>query len=345
MTKNIELSKSPKIQKIQKVFVCETCNYKCCKNSEYTKHLSTAKHHRLTNPKEILGNTKKIKQKISKVYLCDCGKDYKHQSSLCKHKKTCNATMEIKNTIVKQDTENLENPDNNSKESIILALIAQNKELMNLLTTQQHEHSKTVQEQSKTMQEQTKTLQKTMQEQTKTIQEMVPKIGNNNTTNNNKFNLHVFLNEECKDAINFSEFIENIEVTEEDLENQAQLGYVSGISKLFLENLKELGTTKRPIHCTDNKRNTLYIKEDNEWDKEGSLDQMKQGIFKVQCKTFQRLCAIKDENQEEYSDMDSDFSVKCLNIQRNLTPGSQRETTIGKIVNNISTNSTIEREP
>ena len=337
-------TKTPKTPKTQTNYLCNICDFNCRKLSEYNRHLVTTKHKKRSTTKHdiIIGEDKS--KNATATYKCTCGKIYKHSSGLSRHKHICKPTN---NTIVKQDTENLENPDNNSKESIILALIAQNKELMNLLTTQQHEHSKTVQEQSKTMQEQTKTLQKTMQEQTKTIQEMVPKIGNNNNTtnNNNKFNLHVFLNEECKDAINFSEFIENIEVTEEDLENQAQLGYVSGISKLFLENLKELGATKRPIHCTDKKRNTLYIKEDNEWDKEGSQDQMKKGIFKVQCKTFQRLCAIKDENQEEYSDMDSDFSVKCLNIQRHLTPGYQRETTIGKIIDNVSTNSTIDREP
>ena len=85
----------------------------------------------------------------------------------------------------------------------------------------------------------------------------------------NNFNLNLFLNEECKDAINFSEFINNIQVSFEDLENQAEIGYVNGISKLFIKNIQELGIYKRPIHCTDKKRKTLYIKENNEWDKEG----------------------------------------------------------------------------
>jgi hypothetical protein len=285
----------------------------------------------------------KIGKPVVKTLECnECNKIFQTRSGLWRHRKKCDTNKykqkqdvadnetdvaygayvaDDENTTVEQN--NIENKDNVDYKSMFLDAMSQNKEIMELLKEQS----------------------KTMQEQSKTIQEMVPKIGNTTNNNNNKFNLQVFLNEECKDAINFSEFIENIEVTEEDLENQAQLGYVSGISKLFLENLKELGATKRPIHCTDKKRNTLYIKEDNEWDKEGSLDQMKKGIFKVQCKTFQRLCAIKDENQEEYSDLDSDFSTKCLNIQRHLTPGYQRETTIGKIIDNVSTNSTIDREP
>jgi hypothetical protein len=313
-------------------YICNKCNFKTLYNSNYEKHLLTAKHKTKTKKYkmetlETLETTKDGKDgKDGTPYMCECGKKYKVRSGLWKHKKNCslNNSSIIIDDQDKQDNNAIVNQDNTDYKSMFLDAMSQNKEIMELLKEQS----------------------KVNIEQSKAIQEMVPKIGNNNNnTTNNKFNLQVFLNEDCKDAINFSEFIENIEVTEEDLENQAQLGYVSGISKLFLENLKELGTNKRPIHCTDKKRNTLYIKEDNEWDKEGSQDQMKQGIFKVQCKTFQRLCAIKDENQEEYSDMDSDFSVKCLNIQRHLTPGYQRETTIGKIIDNVSTNSTIDREP
>jgi hypothetical protein len=101
---------------------------------------------------------------------------------------------------------------------------------------------------------------------------------NNNTTNNNQFNLQVFLNEDCKDALNFSDFVETIQISFADLENQAENGYIKGISKLFIENLQSLGINKRPIHCTDTKRKTLYIKENGAWDKEGSQDTLKNGI-------------------------------------------------------------------
>jgi hypothetical protein len=97
----------------------------------------------------------------------------------------------------------------------------------------------------------------------KTIQDIVPKIGSNNTTtnttNNNQFNIQVFLNEDCKDALNFSVFIKQIQVSLVDLENQAENGYIKGITKLFIENLQGLGMNKLPIHCTDKKRKTLYI--------------------------------------------------------------------------------------
>ena len=181
----------------------------------------------------------------------------------------------------------------------------------------------------------------------KTMLEMVPNIGNNNTTNNtnntnnNQFNLQVFLNEDCKDALNFSDFIKQIQVTFEDLENQAECGYVKGISKLFIENLKELGTYKRPIHCTDKKRKTLYIKENNKWDKEGSQNTLKKGIREVSRKGMECLMKEKEENQEEYKDNESDFSQKCLSIHRNILPRVPQETTISKVIEQISQNSGI----
>ena len=171
------------------------------------------------------------------------------------------------------------------------------------------------------------------------LNETIPKIGNttNNTTNNNnQFNLQVFLNEDCKDAINFSEFIENIKIAFEDLEHQAEVGYINGVSKLFIENLRDLGTHKRPIHCTDKKRKTLYIKENNEWDKEGSQNTLKKGIREVSRKGMECLMKEKEENQEEYKDVESDFSQKCLSIHRNILPRVPQDTTINKVIEKIS---------
>jgi len=276
-------------------------------------------------------------------HICICGKSYKHKTSLYKHHKSCNSIVTTQpNIIVPQD--NVENLDKNKdRESLILSLITQNKELMSLLSTQQQEHKEETKDLVETIQVQSTT----MQEQTKTIQEMIPKMGNNNnnTTNNNKFNLQVFLNEDCKDAINFSDFIENIKVTVEDLENQAQLGYVGGISKLFLENMKELGVNKRPIHCTDKKRNTLYIKENDKWDKDGSQEQLLYGIKVLTGRANQTLCDMKEDNPVEYSDIDSAFSTKCEDIQRNLLPVFPRETTFGKVIDSISNGSIVDREP
>jgi hypothetical protein len=208
----------------------------------------------------------------------------------------------------------------------IMDIITQNKEIMDALVLQNEQ------------------LMKKNNELTNTIQEMIPKIGNNNNNNNNtnNFNLQNFLNEDCKDAINFSEFIENIKITFEDLEHQAEVGYVNGVSKLFIENLRDLGTHKRPIHCTDKKRKTLYIKENNEWDKEGSQDTLKKGIREVSRKGLECLTKEKEENQEEYKDIESDFSQKCLSIHCNILPSVPSDVSINKVVENISKTSIIK---
>ena len=298
------------------VYLCEDCNFKCGNKKDYKRHLLTAKHNIRTirtekNPKKPL------------VYDCKCGKTYKSRSSLWYHNKKCSLINE--STTVQENQEDkpsIMDIITQNKEHAFLELMSKNNELMNLL------------------QEQTKNVNKL----TKTVNDMIPKIGNNNTTNNNtnnQFNLQVFLNEDCKDAINFSDFIKQIQVSFEDLENQAESGYVKGISKLFIENLKELGTNKRPIHCTDKKRKTLYIKENNEWDKEGSQDTLKNGIQEITKITMRTLIKEKEDKAEEYSDMDSVFSMKCIDIQRNLFPTAPRETSFSKVMENITKNSGI----
>ena len=279
-----------------KKYECLTCNFNTLYKSNFQKHLLTAKHTLETSGNKKMG-------KNGTPFICCCGKKYKTRSGLWKHKSCC-----IKNdsTVFNKCDHQSQITKPSNKDQLILDLLAQNKELINILN------------------------------------ETIPKIGNttNNTTNNNNnFNLQVFLNEDCKDAINFSEFIDNIKISFEDLENQAEIGYVNGISKLFIENLQILGTYKRPIHCTDKKRKTLYIKENNEWDKEGSQDKLKKGINILSIKSQEKLIQEKHENQEEYNDINSEFSEKCISIQRNLYPDVPRETAINKVIENISKNS------
>ena len=293
------------MEKNGKKWECLTCNFKTLYRSNFQKHLMTAKHKMETSGNKKMG-------KNGTPFICSCGKKYITRSGLWKHKSCCS-----RNNISSQ--ENLE------QNISLMDIISQNKEIMDALVLQNEE------------------LRRQNIEQSNTIRELIPKIGNNNTTNNNnnQFNLQVFLNEDCKDAINFSEFIENIKVSFEDLEHQAEVGYINGVSKLFIENLRDLGTHKRPIHCTDKKRKTLYIKENNEWDKEGSQNTLKKGIREVSRKGFECLMKEKEENREEYKDIESDFTQKCLSIHRNILPGVPQETTINKVIEKISQNSGI----
>ena len=300
-----------KTSKNIKNFSCEKCNFYCCKKGDYNRHLLTTKHKWNNN------GTKNTSKNI-KAYTCFCGKTYKVASGLWKHKQKC----------VQDDNSNITQENLEEKPSL-MDIITQNKEIMDALVIQNEQLMKKNNE-----------LTNTIIEQSNTIQEIIPKIGNT-TNNNNQFNLNVFLNEDCKDAINFSEFIENIKISFEDLEHQAEVGYVNGVSKLFIENLRDLGTHKRPIHCTDKKRKTLYIKENNEWDKEGSQNTLKKGIQEVSRKNLECLIQEKEKNSKEYNDIESEFSEKCLHIQRNILPGVPRETSIGKVIEKISQKSGI----
>ena len=306
-------SKNP--QKSPKIFLCVECNYKCFNKKDYNKHILTRKHQMITN-----GNKKSPKiPKNPLMYICSCGRSYKYKSGLSRHKKNCTYNEEISETqeIIVEKT------DDDDYKNLIYQVMNENKELRTLLVKQNQEHKE----------ENTK-LQNT-------IHSMIPKIGN--TTNNQQFNINFFLNEECKNALNFSDFIKQIKITQEDLENQGQKGYIDGISKIFLDHLLNLGLTERPIHCTDVKRNTLYIKENNEWDKKDSKEQIKKGIREITRKGQKSLLDMKTNNNEEYSDMDSEFSNKCLNIQRNLVPVEPRDTTMSKIVTNISQNTLLDK--
>ena len=296
-----------KEQKNASIYICNICNFSSSKKSNYNKHLLTAKH-------KMLENAGKKMPKNANVFKCDCGKEYKHNQSYYRHKKNCT-----------KENNYITNQENQEEKHYMMKIISQNKEIMDALVLQNEE------------------LQRQNKEQSDTIKELIPKIGNNNNNNtiNNHFNIQNFLYEDCKDAINFSEFIDNIKISFEDLEQQSQIGFIKGISKLFIENLQELGTYKRPIHCTDKKRKTLYIKENNEWDKEGSQDKLKKGINILSIKSQETLLQEKQENQEEYNDIESEFSQKCISIQRNLYPDNPRETAINKVIENITQSSTI----
>ena len=170
--------------------------------------------------------------------------------------------------------------------------------------------------------------------------EMMGKMGNtiNNTNNNNQnnqFNINMFLNETCKDAINLSDFIERIEISHDDLENNAQLGFVNGMTKILMDNLRLLTINERPIHCTDVKRETLYIKDHNVWDKEQSVEKLENAIQEVSRKSIKSLLDWKKINPE-YGNMDSEFSKKCIPMQQNSTGICNKDSFYPKIIHNLA---------
>jgi hypothetical protein len=264
--------------KNSKVFECKHCDFVCSKQSNYDKHISTGKHKRLTNIEND--------NKNAKIFTCDlCSKHYFSRVGLWKHEKIC-----IKNNnVILSETDIAANVSNIDKEinqvitkDMFMELINDNKEMIKIIKDQ-HEQ----------------------------IKSMIPKMGNtiNNTTNNNNFNLNVFLNEQCKDAININEFIKSLKITLEDLYFTRKNGIAQGISNLMINGLKELDVYKRPIHCTDFKRDIVYIKEHDKWEKDNNNKIMKKTIEIVANKQRNKISDwvdlhpywIEDENlQYEY---------------------------------------------
>ena len=295
--------KSPKISKI---FFCEKCNYKCCKQSEYTKHTLTAKHKILHQHPPATNHS----ISIEKTYTCNCGKIYKHSSTLYTHKKKCQLVTNIHTSeekIIKIDNEPTD-------KELIMILIKENSEL-------------------------------------KTMMMEVIKTGTHNTINNtnshNKaFNLNFFLNETCKDAMNITDFVNSIQLQLSDLVRVGELGYVDGISNIIMKNLKLLDVTKRPVHCTDKKREVLYVKDENKWEKDDTENKIiRKAIKKVSHKNILMVPKFKDahpdcsKSDSKYSDQYNKIIVESFG-----GPGDDDSKKEDKIITNISKTIVIERE-
>lgn len=266
-------------KKNAKIFHCECCNFNTVNKYNFDKHLMTAKHIHTT---KMMSNTtnKRKNAKPTELHICECGKQYPYRASLHNHKKKCSFNkQEVKenykevfqnNNIISPDDLSDDDP---SKE-IVLKLVEENAEIKSLLFKQ-----------FETMHTQMCEQQKQMNEQ---INELIPRVGNNNTINKNKLNINIFLNEQCKDAITMEEFIKKIEVSLSNLLTTQTKGISEGVSNIFIENMKKLSVYERPLHCTDVKREILYIKsQENQysgnWEKDESNIKLKNALKQVSC--------------------------------------------------------------
>jgi hypothetical protein len=246
-----------------------------------------------------------------KKFVCsNCNKNYKDNSGLWKHKKIC---KEISNDNL-ISTKNTENLSNQITPEFILSILEQNKdvleqnkELSNLVIEQNKELSNLVIEQNKTIME----LAKNGQGNT---------IANNNINSHNKtFNLQFFLNETCKDAMNITDFVDSLKLQLSDLENVGKVGFVEGISSIIVKNLKALDVHKRPVHCADKKREIIYIKDEDKWEKEDEKkNKMRKVIKKVAFKNQNLLKKFKEEHpgcnfsESKYSDQYSKIVIEAM---------------------------------
>lgn len=257
-TKSAESAEKVPIQNNKKKYYCEKCDYSTCHLSHWKKHISTKKHvsKRFQNVSKM--ETQKVPKSTIKKYCCpNCDKVYKSRSGLYKHSQTC---VEI----VIQEEEETENQIVTTEDQTFMTTCMQT--MMAMMKEMQAEKEERMK------------LQDQICKQQEQMSELIPKVGNNN---NNRININVFLNENCKDAINMSEFLEGIKVQLQDLEYVKNNSLQDGISQIFVNELKQLDTCKRPIHCTDVKRETLYIKDEGDWSKDQHREKLQQGFRDV----------------------------------------------------------------
>ena len=303
--------------KIQPRFYCKFCDYGTSKKSNYETHIMSNRHIRITNDYTKGQDSAKIQPKFSHQYehglnVCLCGKKYKHRQGLWNHKKKCNNVKDAKDDkdeYDKEDKQEINKNGINLDKELFMMLINQNKELLEIVkngtsnTNTNHSH---------------------------------------NTTNshNKAFNLNFFLNETCKNAMNITDFVDSIKLQLSDLMEVGELGYVDGISKIIVKNLNNLDETIRPVHCTDKKRETMYIKDEGEWNKEDEKkSKLKKVINKIADKNIRLLPQFREKYPEynNSSSKTSDIYEKVV-IEAMTTDQDKKE----KIIKNISKVTTIK---
>ena len=295
-------------------FICSPCNFICSKKSNYNKHLLTAKH------KKALNET--CSEVTDEDFQCaSCMQYFSSRTTLWRHRKKCQ-----KNAALHNDPTTI--PNCNDESSYFLNILKQNSDFKDLILEQN----------------------KLIQQQHDSIKQLVakePSTQNNYNTitnNNQNFNLNFFLNTTCKDAINMSEFIENMNVQFEDIENIGRDGYVTGMTNMILSRIKNLEVTKRPMHCTDLKRETIYIKDNNVWEKDNDNTKLHSMIQCIAHKNYAILPAWRDKNPDCLDSDTSKFDF-CIKMMTNLLgdAGEGQVRLDNKVIRNLSKHINVDK--
>ena len=310
-------------EKIPYKHMCEPCNYITDNKKDYTKHLLTAKHIRLSDTNE--------KSQDCCSYMCNsCGNSYKHAPSLCKHKKKCKGPgQETSESTLPKPEEMMalmfkfmcdKLPDKSDQSQLVIELLKQNQDFKDVMMEQS----------------------KQLAEQNKQMMELANKAGNNtncNNTTNNKFNLNVFLNETCKDAISMDDFINSIEVTRDEFIHTGQVGFIEGISTVMAHRFRDMEVHTRPLHCTDLKRETIYIKNADKWEKDDAdKTNMRKAVRCVAKKNKQELWRWYNDNKPAVEQIGTDVCEDYFKYHKAALGGYGKEEDLkfeDKIMRNV----------
>ena len=292
-------------------FYCKNCDFKCFVKRDFNRHVNTQKHK--NNILTTFDNDFYQKKPSDKKYTCGkCNKDYKDRAGLWRHNKKCNSEVVI---TPNNDNKTNDNKTNDNKDELIEYLVKENKEIKELIL----ELAK---------------------------KDTYSHCTTNNNSHNKTFNLQFFLNETCKDAMNIMDFVNSIQLQLSDLESVGKLGFVEGISNIITNKLKALDVTQRPVHCADNKREILYIKDQDKWEKEDEeKKKIRKAIKRVASKNLNLLPKFK-EAHPDCSKASSKFSDQYNKIIVESCGGSgdndvEKE---DKIIKNIAKLVTIDKK-
>ena len=301
-------------EKIPLTYTCKKCDYNTLNKKDYNKHLLTKKHN-ATNTTEMSSP-----QPISVWHSCGCGKQYNHRASLWNHKKRCEVESNVggdNDVSTPQPLQQLVDA------SLVLELLKQNQEFKELMM-----------EQSKQLAEQQNQFLEAVKD---------GKIGNTtnntNTNCNNKFNLNVFLNETCKDAITMDDFINSFEVTREDFLHTGQVGFVEGISTVMTHRFRDMDMHTRPLHCTDLKRETIYIKNADKWEKDDAdKTYMRKAVRGVARKNMKELWKWFHDSKPEVEQIGTEECENYFQYHKSALGGYGKEEDLKfeeKIIKNV----------
>lgn len=346
------LNSKPQVSLKTKEFVCQKCNNKFVNFIDYNNHLMECQKEVIENHKRAFSAIVKdsVEEMLTKTlpkyyckycnYATECVKDYNKHNKTKKHERNLRnpnvieePILNTKETIDNYREELRENiNDFKTNTSYIIELIKENKELRNTLV----EQTKTFMEQNnKVIEQNNKLIELSAKPNTTLIQN---NNTTNNTTNNNSFNLNVFLNEQCKDAISITDFVDSLNLNVADLEATGKLGYVLGISRIFINKLKELDVYERPLHCTDYKRETVYIKNQDSWEKDNAeKTKLKHIVNRIARKNLEQLPAWQAENPD-YVTLDTPENNEFMKISMSSLGGytlEEENKQLDKIMRNV----------
>ena len=315
-----------KLPKVAPDYECIICDYYTSKTSSYTKHLLTAKHIKMTSADADCDNS----------YQCNCGKEYKQRQGLWRHKQVCHTNSLSRTTAVPESSETPQPalpkpeatdtpqtifPKQEEMMALMFELVKQNSEFKDLLI-----------------------------EQNKQMMELANKAGNNNcnnTNSNNKFNLNVFLNETCKDAITMDDFINSIQVTREDFIHTGEFGFIEGISTTLMKNFRNMDLHTRPLHCTDLKRETVYIKNADKWEKDDAdKTHLRKAVRGVAKKNMSELWRWYNDSKPEVEQIGTDVCEKYFAYHKAALGGYGKEEDLkfeDKIIKNVLKDNQIDK--